>query len=155
LDGVAAVGRQTPISPRIAELRGKFGMELEASPRQLVEGTAATPVERQEAARFAGCCASDLVAFDDDRPRAATACEVGNRGANCTTTADHDAPARVSYRKCVRADFPIPGQAHRAWGRRVIVCLAQRIPDSWSGSKVFQQKQDRMLLLFARSGRFV
>jgi hypothetical protein len=34
-------------------------MELEAPPRQSIERAAAVPVERQEAARFAGGCAGD------------------------------------------------------------------------------------------------
>src|SRR5262249_35768990 len=93
LDGVAAVGGQTPISPGIAELGGEFGMELEASPRQFVERAAATPVERRDAARFAGWCAGDLATFDGDRLRAASTCEVGDRGADRATTADHDALA--------------------------------------------------------------
>ena len=56
-------------------------MDLEASPRQLIDRSAATPVERQEASRFAGGRASDLVTFYEDRPRAPSACEVGDRGA--------------------------------------------------------------------------
>ena len=35
-------------------------MELEATPRQSIERAAAAPVERQEAARFAGSRAGDL-----------------------------------------------------------------------------------------------
>ena len=70
-------------------------MELEATPRQSIERAAAAPVERQEAARFAGCRAGDLVTLDDDRPRAASAYEVGDRGADRATTADHHALARA------------------------------------------------------------
>jgi hypothetical protein len=44
-------------------------MEFEATPRQSIERAAATPVEPQEAARFAGCCAGDLVPLEDDRLR--------------------------------------------------------------------------------------
>ena len=95
LGGVAGVGRQTPISPRIAELRRKFGMDLEASPRQLIDRGAAAPVERQEASRFAGGRASDLVTFYEDWPRAPSACEVGDRGADRATAADHDALVRA------------------------------------------------------------
>jgi len=43
-----------------------LGVELEATPRQSIERAAATPVERQEAARFAGCRAGDLVPLEDD-----------------------------------------------------------------------------------------
>ena len=93
--GVAGVGRQTPISPRIAEFGRKFGMDLEASPRQLIDRGAATPVERQEASRFAGGRASDLVTFYEDRPRAPSACEVGDRGADRATAADHNALAHT------------------------------------------------------------
>ena len=70
-------------------------MELEATPRQSIERAAAAPVERQEAARFAGCRAGDLVTLDDDRPCAASAHEVGDRGADRATTADHRALARA------------------------------------------------------------
>ena len=70
-------------------------MELEATPRQSIERAAAAPVERQEAALFAGCRAGDLMTLDDDRQCAASACEVGDRGADRTTTADHDALARA------------------------------------------------------------
>jgi hypothetical protein len=48
LGGVTAVGRHPPISPRIAELGGKLGMELETSPRQSIERAAASPIERQK-----------------------------------------------------------------------------------------------------------
>ena len=108
LGGVAGVGRQAPISPRIAELGGKFGMELEAPPRQWIERAAAAPVERQKAARLAGGRAGDLVTLDDDRPRATSACEVGDRGADRATTADHDALARAHTSYCVRLGFPVP-----------------------------------------------
>ena len=70
-------------------------MELEAPPRQSIERAAAAPVERQKAARLAGGRAGDLVTLYDGRPRAASACEVGDRGADRATTADHDALARA------------------------------------------------------------
>ena len=95
LGDVAGVGRQTSISPRIAELGRKFGMDLEASPRQLIDRGAAAPVERQEASRFAGRRAGDLVTFYEDRPPAPSACEVSNRGADRATAADHDALVRA------------------------------------------------------------
>ena len=68
-------------------------MELETSPRQLIERVAATPVERQEAARLAGGRAGDGVTLEDGRLRAASACEVGDRRTDRATTADHDARA--------------------------------------------------------------
>ncbi len=70
-------------------------MDLEASPRQLIDRGAAAPVERQEASRFAGGRASDLVTFYEDWPRAPSACEVGDRGADRATAADHDALVRA------------------------------------------------------------
>ena len=70
-------------------------MELDAPPRQTIERAAAAPVEREEAARFAGGCAGDLVTLDDDRQRAASACRAGDRGADRATAADHDALARA------------------------------------------------------------
>jgi hypothetical protein len=70
-------------------------MELEAPARQTIERAAAAPVERQEAARFAGGCAGDRVTLDDDRQLAAAACKVGDRGADRATAADHDALARA------------------------------------------------------------
>src|SRR6266508_3848266 len=80
LDGVAAVGGQTPITPWIAQFGGKFGMKLEAPPRQSIERAAAAQVQRQKAARLAGRRTGDGVTLDDVRPRAASACEVRNRG---------------------------------------------------------------------------
>ena len=68
-------------------------MELEASPRQSIERAAAAPVQRQKAARLAGGRTGDGVTLDDGRLRAAAACEVGDRGADRATTADHDARA--------------------------------------------------------------
>jgi len=70
-------------------------MEREAPPCQLVERGAAAPVEREEAARFAGGGARHLVTFDDDRLRAAPACEIRHCRADCPTAADHDALARA------------------------------------------------------------
>src|SRR4029453_8787138 len=70
LNGVAAVGRQTPITPRIAELGGKLGMELEAPPRQAIERAAAAPVARQKAPRLARGRAGDGVTLYDRRPPA-------------------------------------------------------------------------------------
>src|SRR5207244_10581580 len=87
LDGVAAVGRQTPITPRIAELGGKLGMELEAAPRQSIERAAAAPVERQKAARVARGRTGDGITLYDGCPRAASACEVADRGAACAASA--------------------------------------------------------------------
>jgi hypothetical protein len=80
-----------------------------ATPRQSIERAAAAPVERQGAARLAGCRAGDLVTLDDDRPGAASAHEVGDRGADRTTTADHHALARAHYRYFVRLGFPVLG----------------------------------------------
>src|SRR5260221_7381345 len=70
-------------------------MELEAPPCQSIERTAAAPVEGQEAARLAGGRTGDGVTLYDGRPRASSACEVGDRGADRATTTDHDAPARA------------------------------------------------------------
>src|SRR5262245_49680589 len=70
-------------------------MDLEASPRQLIDRGAAAPVERQEASRFSGGRASDLVTFYEDRPPAPSACEVSNRGADRATAADHDTLVRA------------------------------------------------------------
>ena len=70
-------------------------MELEATPRQLIQRAALAPVERQKPARLAGCRAGDLVTLDDDRPCAASAHEVGDRGADRATTADHHALVRA------------------------------------------------------------
>ena len=114
LRGVTAVGGQTPISPRIAELGGKLGMELEAPPRQTIERAAAAPVERQEATRFAGGCAGDRVTLDDDRQRAASACKVGDRGADRATAADHDALARAHTATVSGSPSRFQGRPHRA-----------------------------------------
>ena len=65
LGGVTAIGRQTPITPRITELGRKFGMELEAPPCQSIKRAAAAPVEGQEAARLAGGCTGDGVTVYD------------------------------------------------------------------------------------------
>ena len=116
-DRVAAIGGQAAITPPIAERGGKLGMQREAAPRQSVERRAGAPVERQEAARFAGRRARDLVALDDDRLRTAPAREIGDRGADRAAAADHDAPARTHGAPCAaRRD----GQsiAHRRRPRR-------------------------------------
>src|SRR5262245_65930224 len=83
-------------------------MELEAPPRQWIERAAAAPVERQKAARLAGRRAGDGVTLDDGRPRAASACEVGNRGADRAATADHDARGRDHGSYCVSVDGSRP-----------------------------------------------
>src|SRR5262245_65958061 len=70
-------------------------MELKTPPRQGVERAAAAPVERKEAARFAGSRTGDGVSLDDGRPRAASAREIGDRGADCATATDHDARGRT------------------------------------------------------------
>jgi hypothetical protein len=70
-------------------------MELEATPRQSIERAALAPVERQEAARLAGCRAGDLVTLDDNRQCAASAYEVGDRGTDRASAADHYALARA------------------------------------------------------------
>src|SRR5262249_37963790 len=93
--GEPAGGRQAPKPQGIAELGGKFSVELEAPPRQSIERATAAPVERQKAARFAGGRTADLVTLDDGRARAASACEVSDRSADRATTADHDARART------------------------------------------------------------
>jgi hypothetical protein len=95
LGGVTAVGRQPPISPRIAETGGKLRMEFEATARQSIERAATAPVERQKAARLARCSAGDLVTLDDDWLCAASAYEVGDRGADRASAADHYALARA------------------------------------------------------------
>src|SRR5260370_4091067 len=103
------IGRQTPITPRIAERGGKFGMELETPPRQSIERAAAAPVERQKAARLAGGRTGHGVTLYDGRPRAASACEVGDRSADPATTANHDARTRAHSSYCVRLCPPPPG----------------------------------------------
>src|SRR5262245_51821093 len=85
-------------------------MELEAAPRQSIERAAAAPVERQKATRLARGRTGDGVTLYDGRPRAASACEVGDRGANRATAADHDARARAHSSYCVRRSFPVPVQ---------------------------------------------
>jgi hypothetical protein len=122
LDGVARVGCQRAISPRIAELGGKFGMQIEAAPRQWIERGAATPVERQEAAGLAGGRACDLVTLDDDRPRATPACEIGDRSADRAAAADHDALARShsAYRHCRTGGRP---SDHRSQRSRAVATL--------------------------------
>jgi hypothetical protein len=44
-----------------------WGMETKATPRQSIERTTVAPVERQKAARLAGCRAGDPVTLDDDQ----------------------------------------------------------------------------------------
>jgi len=41
-------------------------MKREATPCQSIQRATLAPVERQEAARFAGCRAGDLVPLEDD-----------------------------------------------------------------------------------------
>jgi hypothetical protein len=85
-------------------------MELETPPRQSIERAAAAPVERQKAARLAGGRTGDGVTLYNGRLRAASTCEVGDRGADRATTANHDARARAHSSYCVRLDSPAPGQ---------------------------------------------
>jgi len=70
-------------------------MERVAPARQPIERAAAAPVERQEAAGFTGGCAGNRVTLYDDRPGAASACEISDCGADRAATADHDALARA------------------------------------------------------------
>src|SRR5262249_15579495 len=93
-DRVAAISRQPPVAPRVAELFGKLGMQRKAAPRQRVERRAGAPVERPEAAGLARRRAADLMPLDDDRVRAAPAREPGDRGADRAAAADDDAPVR-------------------------------------------------------------
>ena len=88
---MTGIGRKTPVAPGIAELGGEPGVELEASPRQFIEGATAAPVERQEAARLAGGGAGDGVALDHRGLRAAPAEEVGDCDSDRATAADDDA----------------------------------------------------------------
>src|SRR5436853_6992823 len=85
-------------------------MEFEAPPCQSIKRAATAPVEGQEATRLAGGRTGDGMTFYDGRPRAASACEVGDRGADRATTANHDARARANSSYCVRLDSPAPGQ---------------------------------------------
>src|SRR5262249_51218371 len=89
------MGAQAAKPPTVAERGGEFGMELKTPPRQGVERAAAAPVERKEAARFAGSRTGDGVSLDHGRPRAASAREIGDRGADCATATDHDARGRT------------------------------------------------------------
>jgi hypothetical protein len=95
LGSVAGKGRERAIAPRIAQRPGQFGMEREAAARQPVERAAAAPVERQEAAGLARGRASDLVALDHDRRRAAQAKKVGDGRADRAAAADDDPPGSV------------------------------------------------------------
>src|SRR5262245_62326086 len=103
-------------------------MELEAPPGQSIKRAAAAPVEGQEAAGLAGGRTGDGVTLYDGRPRAGSAGEVGDRGSDCTTTADHDARARAhssylcqawlpSSRALVEGDRMRPRCRVRCWRR--------------------------------------
>src|ERR1700720_2594805 len=70
-------------------------MEFEAPPCQSIKRAATAPVEGQEATRLAGGRTGDGMTFYDGRPRAASACEVGDCGTDRATTADHDTRART------------------------------------------------------------
>src|SRR5438067_11791682 len=70
-------------------------MEFEAPPCQSIKRSATAPVEGQEATRLAGGRTGDGMTFYDGRPRAASACEVGDCGTDRATTANHDARART------------------------------------------------------------
>jgi hypothetical protein len=67
--------------------------------------------ERQEGARFARCRAGNLVPFDDDRPRAAPAAEIGDCGADHATAADHDALDRAHIAKVSSSASGFQGRA--------------------------------------------
>src|SRR5262249_9495172 len=70
-------------------------MEFDAPPCQSIKRAATAPVEGQEATRLAGGRTGDGMTFYDGRPRAASACEVGDCGTDHATTANHDARART------------------------------------------------------------
>src|SRR6516165_9319762 len=70
-------------------------MEFEAPSCQSIKRAATAPVEGQEATRLAGGRTGDGMTFYDGRPRAASACEVGDCGTDRATTANHDARART------------------------------------------------------------
>jgi hypothetical protein len=95
LGGVASVCCQSPVSARITKLGRELAMQLEASPRQLIERAACAPVERQEATRFAGGRARNLVPLDHSRLCAPPACEIRDGGADHAAATDHDALARA------------------------------------------------------------
>jgi hypothetical protein len=70
-------------------------MEFEAPPCQSIKRAATAPVEGQEATRLAGGRTGDGMTFYDGRPRAASACEVGDCGTDRATTANHDVRAQT------------------------------------------------------------
>jgi hypothetical protein len=96
-------------------------MELEATPRQSIERAAAAPVERQKAARLAGCRVGDLVTLDDDRPSAASAHEVGESPAVLAR------PARLNWQLC---------DGISVWSREIETLLRAVRPTEWFGSKI-------------------
>src|SRR6516225_235420 len=93
-------------------------MEFEAPPCQSIKRAATAPVEGQEATRLAGGRTGDGMTFYDSRPRAASACEVGDCGTDCATTANHDARARTHSSYLCQSWLP-SSRAALVEGRRI------------------------------------
>src|SRR5262249_20355682 len=77
------------------ELLRDLRMQLETPPRHPIERGAAAPVERQEAAGFAGRGARDGMTFDHDGHGAAPAEQIRDGDADRAAAADDDAPSHT------------------------------------------------------------
>src|SRR6516162_8715850 len=105
-------------------------MEFEAPPCQSIKRAAIAPVEGKEATRLAGRRTGDGMTFYDGRPRAASACEVGDCGTDRATTANHDACARTHSSYLCQSWLPSSRAALVQGGRiRAMVMSALWLPE--------------------------
>ena len=96
--GNAAIGVEPAITPLPGDPLRQFGVQRKAAPRQRRKRRAAAPVTCQKPARFARSSTGRPGAFDHAGFDAATAEEVGDRGADHATAANrhmHCAPYLV------------------------------------------------------------
>src|SRR5262245_47113975 len=93
----AGVGCKPPVPPVAIDRFAEFLVQPKASPREVCQWRAVTPVEGQKASGFAGGRAGDPGPFDDDRHNATTAQEIGDRGPDYAAATD-DNPHAPSLR---------------------------------------------------------
>jgi len=87
----AAVGLQAAVSPFVFESGREFSVQGEAASGEVLQRAPIAPVERQEAARLAGCRAGDVTALNDGDVHASDGEAVGD-GCADDSAADNQHP---------------------------------------------------------------
>ena len=85
-----AVRIHAAITPIVAYLTGKLGMQGEAAARQRIERATGAPIGGQKATCFAGSCASYPRPFNDDDIDPAPGQEVGRASSNHAAAANQN-----------------------------------------------------------------